>query len=295
MFKKIEITKLAFLVSILSFLALPIVDLMAKTLLLDGFTVFQIALGRFLAHSVIMTVAFLFLKHPFIHIFNQHKRYKIGISLGSVLLTLGFYQALSSMPITNAITIFFLSPSLVSLFSIIFLKEKVFVSQTIAIVFGFVGVLIIVRPDVHQFNEGTLYGLLAALGWSIMIIIKNLGKEKLDGLQVQCFLGIFNVLIYLPIVLFKFRNNSMLESVNFLLITTGMGFLGAVSYLSLHFANKKINASLVAPLQYLEIVSAILLDYIFFHILPDLIIFLGILFIFFSGWLNYRCFKNRFH
>lgn len=81
---------------------------------------------------------------------------------------MAFYLALNSIPLADATAIFFVSPLIIALFSVIFLNEKVGPHRWGAIAAGFVGVVIMIRPGTEAFSPVALLPLLAATAYAAM-------------------------------------------------------------------------------------------------------------------------------
>jgi len=82
-----------------------------------------------------------------------------------------FFLGLAAMPLADAVAIFFISPVVITLFSMVFLKEKVNKHRWVAIVLGFVGVLIIVQPGSSSFQMASLLPIGSAFGYALLHIL----------------------------------------------------------------------------------------------------------------------------
>jgi len=85
-----------------------------------------------------------------------------------VIANMSFFTALATMPLADATAIFFVSPLIIALFSVIFLNEKVGPHRWGAIAAGFVGVVIMIRPGTEAFSPVALLPLLAATAYAAM-------------------------------------------------------------------------------------------------------------------------------
>ena len=114
--------------------------------------------------------------------FNIYKtnNFKFHLSRSIInvpMMILGF-AALMYIPLEQIKAIGFLSPIIVVILSVIILKEKIYIIRILALVIGFFGVLIILRPGLIEINIGAYMVLLSALLWSTVIIItKFMSKE----------------------------------------------------------------------------------------------------------------------
>ncbi|MBT7330019.1 MAG: DMT family transporter [Oceanospirillaceae bacterium] len=85
-----------------------------------------------------------------------------------VMANMLFFLGLAAMPLADAVALFFISPSLVTLFSIIFLKEQVGPHRWFAIALGFAGVLVMVQPGSNSFVSASLLPISAAFGYAAL-------------------------------------------------------------------------------------------------------------------------------
>lgn len=83
----------------------------------------------------------------------------------------GFFMGLSALPLANSIAIFFSAPLFVTVFSVLILKESIGIHRISALILGFIGVLVIVRPGFGDFNYATLFPLFGAVSYAFMPII----------------------------------------------------------------------------------------------------------------------------
>ena len=109
-------------------------------------------------------------RHPFLNILR-------GV-LALVSYTC-YYMALQALPLAVSTAIFFVSPLIVTLLSVIFLRERVGIRRLVAVLAGFAGVMLIVRPTGGDFSAAMILPILAAVTYSISIIItRHIGKAQ---------------------------------------------------------------------------------------------------------------------
>ena len=88
-----------------------------------------------------------------------------------VLANMFMFMGLAALPIADAVAIFFISPLLITILSIIFLKEHVGIWRWISIFIGLLGVLIISRPGSSAFQIAAIYPMFGALGYAFLHIL----------------------------------------------------------------------------------------------------------------------------
>lgn len=108
---------------------------------------------------------------------NQLRRYVVRCLIGVVSMFCGFW-AISNLPLSQAIALAYSSPIFATIAAALLLGEKVRARRWAAVVIGFLGMLVIVRPWSHAFSMGALVAISAALITAIVAIqIKQLTRE----------------------------------------------------------------------------------------------------------------------
>ena len=107
----------------------------------------------------------------------HHKKHflRAFLNLPSMLL---YFSALVMMPIEKATAISFVVPFLVTILAVLFLGEKIYLYRSFALVLGFIGMLIILRPGIIDISLGVYMALASSFMWSVVIIItKSIAKD----------------------------------------------------------------------------------------------------------------------
>ena len=182
-----------------------------------------------------------------------------------------WFKAISLMPIEKATALGFTTPLFATLLAIIFLKEKIKIHRTIALLIGFFGIIIIIRPGHIDVGLGSYLMISASLSWAfVLIIIKQLSKKD------SSFIIIFYMLIIMtPIMLFIALPVWKTPSIKELIIFFGMGLGGLIAHICLVQSLKIAETTLVMPFQYLKLIWASLIGFIIFSENPDLWTWLG--------------------
>ena len=181
-----------------------------------------------------------------------------------------FFTAVKYMPLADAISIFFVEPIIVMLMSVVFLNETVGWRRLLAAVIGFSGAIIVIRPSYELFGLISLLPLGTAFLFAIYLILtRKLGGND-DPLIMQFFAGIGGVILCSSLMLigtlygiedFSFTLPTSTPALSLLL---GIGLFGIVSHLLIVMAFSMAPASVLAPFQYVEIVSATILGFLIF-------------------------------
>jgi drug/metabolite transporter (DMT)-like permease len=189
---------------------------------------------------------------------------------------------LLSMP--EALALMFLMPLFVTILSVVLLKEKVSGWAWLAVVLGFIGVLIVLRPGVRPLNLGHLCALLAALANAGSVITYRLASTE------TVRLSLFGSSLVGPLI-----GNGLLMGVHISwpvdvrawIFLFGYGFLAALGQLLMMLATERAPANRVALPQYTQMIWAVFLSYVVFHEPLDRWMFVGISVLTFSGMLNW--------
>ena len=210
-----------------------------------------------------------------------------GLSMAAGTST--FIIGVQTVEFADAIAILYAYPFLMIILAVIFLGERVQYFAWLGVIGGFIGVLLVMRPEFKSINTGTLWVFLCAIIISIQLIL----NRKLGSLShpfVTSFWGALSaslvLLIFLP---FNWQpvNMDKLWLIGVLVVC------GAVSQTLIVFSFSKATASTLAPFTYFEIVAAVIIGYLVFGTLPVWISWIGILLISVSGLIVARSLPGR--
>ena len=90
-----------------------------------------------------------------------------------------YYFSLSKLSLPLAVTLFFVSPFFVTIFSMLIMKEKVGFRRWLAIVVGFLGVYLVMDPEINNFNIYTLFPVVCAVCYAFTVIIQKKPQIKI--------------------------------------------------------------------------------------------------------------------
>jgi drug/metabolite transporter (DMT)-like permease len=126
-------------------------------------------------------------------------------SLLSISAAQLFVYALKSVKLANAMAIGFTEPLFATILAILFLHEDTNKYMITALVVGFIGAMIVIRPNGEDFASGTLFVLAAALIWSLdNIVIKLLGKTE-GSTQYLFYISFFSTIFAAPFAYYKWQ------------------------------------------------------------------------------------------
>jgi len=245
----------------------------------DGMTVFEIS---FFA-TVFACVALPFVRLPHERWRDMFRMDRPGLVMVRVIAGVfaGLFSvvAFTTLPFAEVYSLIFLSPLFVTILSIPFLGETVGWRRGLAILVGFAGVLLVVRPGFREMEVGHLAALGASIcGSATVLALRALGTtEKRITLMGVVFVAA--IVVNGAIMAFDFH----LPAPRDLLLTLVAGLCGGTAHILIMAAIREAPANRVAPAQYSQIVWAILLGALFFDEFPDATAFAGIALVTFAG------------
>lgn len=190
--------------------------------------------------------------------------------------------AFTSIPLAETYALIFVAPLFVTLLSVVFLKENVGPWRWAAVLAGFVGVMLVVRPGFRSFELGHMAALTVAfLGAATIILTRSLAEERpptMLGVLVGYAL-LFNAAMALA-------TGIHVPPLDVLLTLVVIGACTAAGHRLQLFAVRNADANQIAPTHYSQMVWAVLLGALFFNEFPDWITYLGLAVIAASGLLT---------
>jgi drug/metabolite transporter (DMT)-like permease len=189
-----------------------------------------------------------------------------------------WFNALVLSPLAEVSAIGNSAPIFATLLAILLLKEKVFFKRILAIILGFIGVLMIVKPGNLQIEIGYYYALIAAVLWGFLVIfLKNLSKTE----NFFSVIFYFQLFLFVSFGIFFYQEIEVINQNNFFWLLA-MALFGNLSQLFYFQALKYKDVTYVTPFEYLRFVIITILAIIFFNENPTLSTYLGSLVIFIS-------------
>ena len=268
---------LAYILNLSGRLLLPFMDGIAKFLSTEIHFV-QVVWGRyFFMLLVSFPLALIFFRNEIK--FPQSISVQLFRSFFLFLSTVFFFYAISIISLAEALTLAFISPIIVTILSIFFLNEKVGIHRWTAVVIGFLGVLVIIRPGFLEINFASLSALAAGITYAFYIIYTRKLSFTDSAIVTLLFTGVVGCIFISIIVPFYWTNLDTRQ----LLLLISLASIGMLGHFLIILSLRLGEASKLAPLGYFEISTNILVGYAFFGDLPDFWIYLGLSLIVFSG------------
>ena len=190
-----------------------------------------------------------------------------------------FFYSISIISMAKALTLAFVAPLITTALSPFILKEKVGFKRWSAVLIGFIGSLIVIRPGFLDFNLATIAGLGTGFFYGLYLIVTRKLHTSDNSLLTLLLTGVVGLAIGSFIVPFVWIN----LTINQWLLLALMGVFACLGHFFLILSLKYADASKLAPLGYFEIVTNVILGYYFFADFPDFWSWFGLLIIVFSG------------
>ena len=191
--------------------------------------------------------------------------------ISGLIALISIFIALRSLPLATVVSITFAAPIFTTMLSIIFLSEKVGFYRWLAVLVGFIGIIIISEPGFSSLNFYYIYPIIFCLGLSyVAIAIRQLSKTE----PVWLISLNFSILITLAgITTIPF--GWIMPSIKDLFLLSSVGILGGFANLWLSQSYKYSEVSLVSPLKYLALIFGIFFGYIIWNEIPTMKTLLG--------------------
>ena len=179
----------------------------------------------------------------------------------------------------KALTLAFVAPLITTALSPIFLGEKVGFRRWSAVIIGFVGSLIVIRPGFIEFNLATVAALGTGFFYAIYLVITRKLHTSDSPLLTLLLTGVVGAVVASFLVPVVWINPTF----NQWTLLALMGIFACLGHLFLILSLKYADASKLAPLGYFEIVTNIILGYYFFGDFPHYWTWVGLAIIVCSG------------
>lgn len=265
------------LLMLVAMLIVPLMDAFAKELS-ARYPVPQIVWARFFFHFAILAPVVLY-RHRLAAF--RPKRPVLQLVRGGFLLaaTMLFFAAISLMPLADALALLFVSPLVVTALSPGLLGERVGPRRWAAVMVGFAGALIVIRPGFGVFQWSSVLALGAGCAFAFYVVATRRLSGTAPPLVTLAYTAVLGV-VAMSILLPWYWITPTLPD---LAMMAGIGAIAAGSHLLLIRAYDHAPASLLAPYSYAEIVTATALGYVWFGDFPAPWTWVGIAVIVASG------------
>ena len=267
----------AIILNLSAWAVLPFMDTIAKYLSSE-LSFFQITWARYF-FTVFWTLPFMFFFFKKNLTWSENPKLQILRGLTLLAANICFFYSISIISMAKALTLAFVAPLITTALSPFFLKENVGIRRWSAVLIGFIGSLIVIRPGFLEFNLATIAALGTGCFYGIYLVITRKLHSTDSPLLTLLFTGVVGVIIgsfFVPIVWIN------PTSIQWLWLSV-MGIFACLGHILLIYSLKYADASKLAPFGYFEIIPNVILGYYVFKDFPDIWTFTGLCIIAASG------------
>ena len=214
---------------------------------------------------------------------TNHLKLQIVRGLFLFLSYTTFMMGLAALPLADIESIRFSGPMMITILSVVMLGEKVELRRWLALIIGFAGILLIVRPGSANFNEGTIFVLISVLFYALTVIL----TRKMNATDSSATMAYFSSWVYLvatfifspltaavgeipnahPSIAFLFHAWTIPTLLD-LFIMSGLGLIWASWAYFATRAYSTAQASVIAPFEYASLPINMMWGFLIWHEVP---------------------------
>ena len=255
--------QLGFLYMFMSICAFSLMDVIVKWSV-------DYPIGQVLFFRGFFGIVFYFFVIPRERLHNFYQTKRPGLHtlrcVSGLIALVAIFIALRELPLATVVSISFAAPIFTTIFSIFFLSEKVGVFRWLAVLIGFIGILIITEPGINELNIYYIFPIIFCIGLSyVAITIRQLSSTE----PVWLISFYFSLSITL-LSIFTIPQGWVIPSFDHLFLLSFIGIFGGVANLWLSQSYKYSEVSLVTPLKYLALIFAIIFGYLIWEEVPTI-------------------------
>ncbi|MBB4272638.1 DMT family transporter [Rhizobium mongolense] len=269
-----------------SVLVSPLIDIFSK-LAITTVPSAEITAARFAIQALCMLPIVIWRKKLTDSSWRQSLLHAIRGAIITISM-ISFVTTLKYMAVADAIAIFFVEPIILTILSSLFLGETIGWRRYTACGVGFFGAILVIQPSFQEVGYVALLPVVSAVCIAISAMMNRALAQREDPWVMQFHMGLWG-LLFCGVLLFFARGSGsdvfepVMPTMIGLVWLLGVGVTAAIASILGVYAYRSAPASTLAPLQYLEIVSATICAWLVFGDFPDAIKWLGILIIIASG------------
>jgi len=267
----------AIILNLSAWIVLPFMDTIAKYLSAE-LSFFQITWARYF-FTVFWTLPFMFFFFKKNLVWSQSIKLQIFRGLTLLSANICFFYSISVISMAKALTLAFVAPLVTTAISPFFLNEKVGIRRWSAVLIGFIGSLVVIRPGFLEFNLATIAALGTGCFYGIYLVITRKLHSTDNPLLTLLLTGVVGFLLSSFLVPLVWITPSITQWS----LLGLMGIFACLGHILLIYSLRYADASKLAPFGYFEIVTNIILGYYVFNDFPDSWTFVGLFIIISSG------------
>jgi len=200
---------------------------------------------------------------------KQPKMQLLRITINSVAM-LCFFYGISTTPLAQLTTLGFTVPIFATILAVTFMKEKIRLRRTAALIIGFIGTIIVMRPDI-SIELGALLIIFSSFLWSIcLIFIKKLTQTD-SAVTISLYFGIGMIPATFALA---FPVMEIIDLRQFIILLF-IAITGTLAQTIMNYALKKGELALLLPFDFLRLIWSVLIGYALFAEEPTFTLWIG--------------------
>jgi len=273
--------QLGFLYMFISICAFSIMDLIVKWS--ENYPIGEVLFFR--GFCGMIPIFFLIPKERYFNFYKTNRPFlHFKRCVSGLVAIVAIFIALRNLPLATVVSITFAAPIFTTIMSIFFLSEKVGLYRWLAVLVGFIGILIISEPGFSSFNFYYIYPIIFCLGLSYVAI----AIKQLSSTEPVWLIGLYFSFSIMIMSFFTLPHGWIMPNLKDLFLLCMVGILGGLANLWLTQSYKYAEVSLVTPLKYLALLFAIFFGYIFWDETPTIKTLLGAALVIISSIIIFR-------
>ena len=273
--------QLGFLYMFISICAFSIMDLIVKWS--ENYPIGEVLFFR--GFCGMIPIFFLIPKERYFNFYKTNRPFlHFKRCVSGLVAIVAIFIALRNLPLATVVSITFAAPIFTTIMSIFFLSEKVGLYRWLAVLVGFIGILIISEPGFSSLNFYYIYPIIFCLGFSYVAI----AIKQLSSTEPVWLIGLYFSFSIMIMSFFTLPQGWIMPNLKDLFLLCTVGILGGLANLWLTQSYKFAEVSLVTPLKYLALLFAIFFGYIFWDETPTIKTLLGAALVIISSIIIFR-------
>lgn len=195
-------------------------------------------------------------------------------SLSGTLSLFCSFAAITMIPLADVTAISFTTPMFITVLAMLFLGERIHYFRWTALGVGFLGVLIMVGPRL-SFADGASAGVLTALAGAVLSAIAMVSLRRMSGVEHAITITFYFSLTFMVCAALTALQGWPTPTTTQWILMTLAGLFGVIGQLLMTYAYRYAEASMMASLDYTNMVLAVILGYVFFNEFPALSVWIG--------------------
>ncbi len=253
--------------------------MVVTTIFFVGVTIFVKILGEIIPSSQTAFIRYLFgtlfllpiiLKSFQNTKFQLIKKFFFRSLFHAIGVSLWFYS-MTVITIAEVTAIGYLTPIFVCVGALLLFKEKLNGYSILAVLFSFLGVIVILRPGFQEIQLGQIFMLLAAFFFAISYLMAKQLSDSKNSLEIVGFLSIFTTIFLLPLALMNWVNLNL----NATLILFLISVLATLGHLTMTQAIKSTKMTITQPFTFLQLVWSVIAGIMLFDERFDIYVIIG--------------------